>query len=123
MEISSKNNEIVDVSYVDDECSEQSWMLRSLSESTVACITGDYAMQNVILQMGLRLLAPGGMQIRQLHRYIVDKCLKLFSSPFPLVICIKSNHEIRISPVFMLILICLYIQVDTEMPCLLHYHC
>lgn len=123
MEISSKNNEIVDVSYVDDECSEQSWMLRSLSESTVACITGDYAMQNVILQMGLRLLAPGGMQIRQLHRYIVDKCLKLFSSPFPWVICIKSNHEIRISPVFMLILICLYIQVDTEMPCLLHYHC
>ncbi|KAH9719627.1 RNA-binding NOB1-like protein [Citrus sinensis] len=73
MEISSKNNEIVDVSYVDDECSEQSWMLRSLSESTVACITGDYAMQNVILQMGLRLLAPGGMQIRQLHRWIL-KC-------------------------------------------------
>lgn len=73
MEISSKNNEIVDVSYVDDECSEQSWMLRSLSESAVACITGDYAMQNVILQMGLRLLAPGGMQIRQLHRWIL-KC-------------------------------------------------
>ncbi|KAL1200347.1 RNA-binding NOB1-like protein [Cardamine amara subsp. amara] len=34
--------------------------------SSVACITGDYAMQNAILQMGLRLLAPGGMQIRQL---------------------------------------------------------
>lgn len=123
MEISSKNNESVDVSYVDDECSEQSWMLRSLSESTVACITGDYAMQNVILQMGLRLLAPGGMQIRQLHRYIVDKCLNLFSSPFPWVIRIMSNHEISISMVFMLILICLYTQVDTEMPCLLHYHC
>ncbi|KAH7513953.1 hypothetical protein FEM48_Zijuj11G0037500 [Ziziphus jujuba var. spinosa] len=57
----------------DDDNSEQSWMLRSLSESTVACITGDYAMQNVLLQMGLRLVAPGGMQIRQLHRWIL-KC-------------------------------------------------
>lgn len=54
----------------DDDSSEQSWMLRSLSESSVACITSDFAMQNVLLQMGLRLLAPGGMQIRQLHRYI-----------------------------------------------------
>jgi RNA-binding protein NOB1 len=42
-----------------------------LSESTVACVTSDYAMQNVILQIGLRLLAPGGMQIRQLHRYVI----------------------------------------------------
>lgn len=71
-EISSQNNESVDVSYVDDDSSEQSWMLTSLSESSVACITGDYAMQNVLLQMGLRLIAPGGMQIRQLHRYIID---------------------------------------------------
>ena len=39
------------------------------SNSSVACVTGDFAMQNVILQMGLRLLAPSGMQIRQLHRY------------------------------------------------------
>lgn len=54
---------------VDDASSEQSWMLRSLSDSSVACVTSDYAMQNVILQIGLRLLAPGGMQIRQLHRY------------------------------------------------------
>ena len=53
----------------DDGGSEQSWSLRALSESSVACITGDYAMQNVIIQMGLRLLAPGGMQIRQLNRY------------------------------------------------------
>ena len=56
-------------SMADDGSSEQSWSLRALSESSVACITGDYAMQNVIIQMGLRLLAPGGMQIRQLNRY------------------------------------------------------
>ncbi|KAL5747467.1 hypothetical protein ACOSP7_024467 [Xanthoceras sorbifolium] len=73
LEISSQTNESVEASIADDESSEQSWMLRSLSESSVACVTGDFAMQNVLLQMGLRLLAPGGMQIRQLHRWIL-KC-------------------------------------------------
>ncbi|KAJ0105953.1 hypothetical protein Patl1_17748 [Pistacia atlantica] len=73
LEFSSQTNESVDTSHMDDASSEQSWMLRSLSESSVACITGDFAMQNVLLQMGLRLLAPGGMQIRQLHRWIL-KC-------------------------------------------------
>lgn len=66
---SSQAGESANVSVIDDNSSEQSWMLRSLSESSVACITSDYAMQNVILQMGLRLVAPGGMQIRELHRY------------------------------------------------------
>ncbi|KAL8101926.1 hypothetical protein AgCh_033721 [Apium graveolens] len=70
---SSQAGESATLSFVDDNSSEQSWMLRSLSESSVACITGDYAMQNVILQMGLRLVAPGGMQIRELHRWIL-KC-------------------------------------------------
>ncbi|XP_030472448.2 RNA-binding NOB1-like protein [Syzygium oleosum] len=73
LENSSQTNESNDASYLDDQSSEQSWVLRSLSESSVACITGDFAMQNVILQMGLRLLASGGMQIRQLHRWIL-KC-------------------------------------------------
>ncbi|KAL4284547.1 hypothetical protein GQ457_16G026220 [Hibiscus cannabinus] len=73
LEMSSQTNETVDASYADDVSSEQSWMLRSLSESTVACVTGDFAMQNVLLQIGLRLLAPGGMQIRQLHRWVL-KC-------------------------------------------------
>ncbi|KAJ8768461.1 hypothetical protein K2173_021614 [Erythroxylum novogranatense] len=70
-EISSHTDKSLDASNVDDGGSEQSWMLRSLSESSVACITSDFAMQNVLLQIGLRLLAPGGMQIRQLHRWIL----------------------------------------------------
>jgi RNA-binding protein NOB1 len=70
LDIKSETEEGLQASFVDDESSEQSWALRSLSESTVACVTSDYAMQNVILQIGLRLLAPGGMQIRQLHRYL-----------------------------------------------------
>ncbi|KAK9271876.1 hypothetical protein L1049_002241 [Liquidambar formosana] len=69
----SQTSESVKTSYMDDNSSEQSWMLRSLFESSVACVTSDFAMQNVLLQMGLRLLAPGGMQIRQLHRWIL-KC-------------------------------------------------
>ncbi|KAI3937209.1 hypothetical protein MKW92_034896 [Papaver armeniacum] len=73
LDISSETNDSVDTSFVDDGSSEQSWALRSLSESSVACVTGDFAMQNVILQIGLRLLAPGGMQIRELHRWIL-KC-------------------------------------------------
>ncbi|EOA29195.1 hypothetical protein CARUB_v10025467mg [Capsella rubella] len=56
---------------VEAEGNEQSLPLRALPESSVACITSDYAMQNVILQMGLRLLAPGGKQIRQLKRWIL----------------------------------------------------
>jgi len=68
LEIASQTSEAADFSYADDDGSEQSWMVRSLSESSVACITGDFAMQNVLLQMGLRLRAPGGTQIHQLHR-------------------------------------------------------
>ncbi|KAH6813019.1 hypothetical protein C2S51_022037 [Perilla frutescens var. frutescens] len=73
LEMTSQASEDVDSLHTNDISSEQSWTLRSLSESSEACITGDSAMQNVLLQMGLRLLAPGGMQIRELHRW-VRKC-------------------------------------------------
>ncbi|XXG50925.1 hypothetical protein AAC387_Pa02g4818 [Persea americana] len=73
LEISGQTNECIGTTLVDDSSSEQSWMLRFLSDSSVACVTSDFAMQNVILQMGLRLLAPGGMQNRQLHRWVL-KC-------------------------------------------------
>lgn len=67
-DVISDISEAVEPSFADDNSSEQSWMIKSLSDSTVACITSDFAMQNVLIQMGLRLLAPGGMQIRQLQR-------------------------------------------------------
>lgn len=87
LEISSQTEGSIDASTFGDDSSEQSWMLRSFSESTVACVTSDYAMQNVILQMGLRLLAPGGMQIRQLHRsdrFSFHCDFPFFSSPVSL---------------------------------------
>ncbi|KAH6817096.1 RNA-binding NOB1-like protein [Perilla frutescens var. frutescens] len=73
LEMASQTDEDADSLHTNDMSSEQSWTLRSLSESSVACITSDFAMQNVLLQMGLRLLAPGGMQIRELHRWVL-KC-------------------------------------------------
>ncbi|KAJ0255170.1 RNA-binding NOB1-like protein [Hirschfeldia incana] len=74
IDVASEAGDTIEASSMaDDGSSEQSWSLRALSESSVACITGDYAMQNVIIQMGLRLLAPGGMQIRQLNRWVL-KC-------------------------------------------------
>ncbi|GLJ36547.1 hypothetical protein SUGI_0734430 [Cryptomeria japonica] len=60
-------------SHQEDSASEQSWSLRSFSNSTIACATNDFAMQNVILQMGLRLLSPNGIQVNQLHRWVL-KC-------------------------------------------------
>jgi RNA-binding protein NOB1 len=78
LDLKSKTEGGYNAQSVDDASSEPSWSLRSLSESTVACVTGDYAMQNVILQIGLRLLAPGGMQIRQLHRYAIATSSGMF---------------------------------------------
>ncbi|KAJ7944901.1 RNA-binding protein NOB1 [Quillaja saponaria] len=73
LEIASQTSESIDTHCADDDSSEQSWMLRSLSESSVAYVTGDFAMQNVLLQMGLRLLVPGGTQIHQLQWWVL-KC-------------------------------------------------
>ncbi|CAA7031651.1 unnamed protein product [Microthlaspi erraticum] len=92
-------------SMADDGSSEQSWSLRALHESSVACITGDFAMQNVILQMGLRLLAREGMQIRQLIRWIL-KCHACYTttSDVEKLFCPKCSNggtlhivEVRIS--------------------------
>lgn len=40
-------------------------------ESSVCCITADFAMQNVLLQMGLRLVAPNGLRVTQLSRWVL----------------------------------------------------
>jgi len=43
----------------------------------VACITFDFSIQNVLLQMNLRLIAPSGVHIKQVKRYIL-KCYGCF---------------------------------------------
>ncbi|KAG6548360.1 hypothetical protein Mapa_010139 [Marchantia paleacea] len=52
---------------------EQSWAVGPMWTSSIACMTGDYAMQNVILQMGLRLLSTSGQHIKELNKWIL-KC-------------------------------------------------
>lgn len=70
-------------SETESECNESQSSLgadRSYEEastSSVVCVTGDYAMQNVILQMGLRLAAPDGMQIRETRRWAL-RCSACF---------------------------------------------
>jgi RNA-binding protein NOB1 len=40
-------------------------------ESAVCCITADFPMQNVLLQMGLRLAAPDGLRITSVSRWVL----------------------------------------------------
>ena len=47
-------------------------------QSSVAIITGDFAMQNVLLQMGLRLLTKDGRRIARLTRYAL-RCSACFA--------------------------------------------
>jgi RNA-binding protein NOB1 len=47
-------------------------------QSSVAIITGDFAMQNVLLQMGLRLLTKDGRRIARLMRYAL-RCSACFT--------------------------------------------
>lgn len=47
------------------------------STSSVVCVTGDFAMQNVILQMGLRLASPDGRIIQQTRRWAL-RCTACF---------------------------------------------
>ena len=61
--------------YSDEESEEDT----AAFQSSVASVTADFAMQNVILQMGLRLVAPNGMRIKQLSRWVLrcSACYKI----------------------------------------------
>ncbi|KAJ0402874.1 hypothetical protein P43SY_000488 [Pythium insidiosum] len=49
------------------------------NEIAVACITTDYSMQNVMLQIGLRLLSTDGMMIKRVKQWIL-KCIACFTT-------------------------------------------
>uniref|UniRef100_A0A3P9HU36 RNA-binding protein NOB1 n=1 Tax=Oryzias latipes TaxID=8090 RepID=A0A3P9HU36_ORYLA len=52
------------------------------ADVTVGCLTTDFAMQNVLIQMGLHVLSVGGMVIRQARNYILrcHACFRTTSS-------------------------------------------
>ena len=53
-------------------------------ESCIASVTADFAMQNVILQMGLRLVTPDGRRIREMHCWVL-RCSA----------CLTTSREVR----------------------------
>jgi RNA-binding protein NOB1 len=55
-----------------------------LTDQRTACTTTDFAMQNVLLQMGLILLSVDGMQIRRLKSWVLrcGACFKIHTDPF-----------------------------------------
>ena len=53
-------------------------------ELTVGCLTGDYAMQNVLLQMGLKVISiRDGLRIRQTKQFVLRcfACFKINQKP------------------------------------------
>lgn len=64
------------------------------SQNSSVCIaTADFAMQNVILQMGLRLVAPDGRQIRRISKWVLrcSACFKV--TKVSLGLLLKSCHQ------------------------------
>lgn len=54
------------------------------SDSRVISVTADFSMQNVILQMGLRLVAPNGQRVTRLSRWVLR--------------CSACTHISKVSP-------------------------
>ena len=53
----------------------------------VGCVTGDFAMQNVMISMGLVVLNPQGLRIRRIKHWVLRcfACFTSVSSSLPLV--------------------------------------
>lgn len=64
------------------------------AEMQVACITTDFSMQNVLLQIGLRLLSSEGMVIKRVKQWIL-KCVACFttSTEMERVFCPKCGNN------------------------------
>ena len=62
----------------------------------VGCITIDFAMQNVILGMGLHLLSTGGMVIRRLKQWVLkcDACFKITTDMTKQFCPVCGNHAL-----------------------------
>lgn len=73
MQISSESEEIAHRNQVDICATEEEDAVADhpAGQSNVISMTADFAMQNVILQMGLRLAAPDGRQIDSVTRWVL----------------------------------------------------
>lgn len=52
---------------------------REQQDSAICIVTADFAMQNVILQMGLKLVSPDGRQIKRISKWVLrcSACFKV----------------------------------------------
>jgi len=66
-------------------------------EVEVACITADYAMQNVLLQMGLQVLSIDGLLIREVRTFVLRciACFKVTRDMDRLFCPSCGNHSLR----------------------------
>ena len=76
-ETDSTIEEEEDVSWAEEEKGKEEAAPGAGGESSVACVTADFAVQNVLLQMGLRLVAPTGARVRELRRWAL-RCSACF---------------------------------------------
>jgi RNA-binding protein NOB1 len=70
-DISSSNDSEDDIEMTTDVITTDFLAHPSGAESAVCCITADFPMQNVLLQMGLRLAAPDGLRISSVSRWVL----------------------------------------------------
>lgn len=70
-----------------DACIEMGGALQEPAVGiVVGCVTTDFAMQNVLLQMGLSVISVDGMQIKQLRTY-AKKCKACFKTTTNTALC------------------------------------
>jgi RNA-binding protein NOB1 len=63
----------------------------------VFCMTSDFAMQNVLLQMGLNLISPDGKTIRRVQQWVLRcfACFKICKDVTRLFCPMCGNHTLR----------------------------
>lgn len=65
-------------------------------EVEVACITADYAMQNVLLQMGLQVLSIDGLLIREVRTFVL-RCIACFKCALSFTWCSPPLTRFRVT--------------------------
>lgn len=66
---------------------KESGYVKEANHSPISCMTSDFSMQNVLIQMGLRVLSPDGRRIREVKRWAM-RCTA----------CYAVTKEVRHSP-------------------------
>ncbi|KHN70757.1 RNA-binding protein NOB1 [Toxocara canis] len=93
-ESGSDNEGWLDESNIDENLLQMGAVAVSDKNMKVACITTDFAIQNVLLHMGLALLSVDGYRIRRLNSYIL-RCRACFATTTQMTrrFCAKCGND------------------------------